>query len=72
MQAETVYNVYQALPEPEKQRLYMMLVNDKNRGEALERENDGQLTDAECKDALITILTKQRADNVKKNKLRLV
>jgi len=72
MQAETVYNVYQALPEQEKQRLYMMLVDDKNRVEAIEREDDGQLTDAECKDALLKILTKQRNDNVKKNKFRLV
>ena len=72
MLAETVYNVFQALPEAEKVRLYVMLEKDKKATEPIEVKDDGQLTDAECTEALMLILRKQRNEKLKNKNLKVV
>jgi len=72
MQAETVYNVYMALPETEKLRLYKMLDNDKKLLEPVEEKDDGQYTDAECKEALLRILNKQKREKFANKNLKVI
>ncbi|MXN90184.1 hypothetical protein GR160_03010 [Flavobacterium sp. Sd200] len=73
MQAETVYNVYMALPEEERLRLYKMVDADVKLLQPVEvKKDDGQYTDAECTDALMKILEKQKSERFGKKKLMVV
>ncbi len=68
MQAETAYNVIQALPEEEKARLYAML--DKERKPVVKVEKESKHWSVEeCMDALLMQLTKRR-ETMLKNKKR--
>lgn len=72
MQAETVYNVFMALPETEKLRLYKMVDADIKLLTPVEEQDDGQLTDAECKEALLKVLNGQRAKKIAMKTLRVI
>jgi hypothetical protein len=73
MQAETVYNVYMALPEEERIRLYKMVDADvKLLQPVKEPVDDGQYTDAQCKEALLKQMNGWRAEREAKRKLKIV
>jgi len=72
MLAETVYNVYQALPEAEKVRLYVMLENEQKARQPIEVKDDNQMTPEECTEALMIILRKQRSERLKNKNLKVV
>lgn len=59
MQAETAYNVIQALPEAEKLRLYAMLDKDKTPAEVKAKKSN-VWTIEECTELLIKHLNQQK------------
>jgi len=70
MQAETVYNVYQALPEEEKARLRIML--DRDVTPKKKDIVDNIITVAVYTDAIFALLTKQRNERFKKGSMKVV
>lgn len=71
MQAETAYNVIQALPEAEKERLYAML--DKARKPAQKAKRESKFwTKEECAEILLMHLEKTRERKYGKKPLKVV
>jgi len=60
MKAETAYNVIQALPETEKQRLYNMLGITKKPKAVKKKEDAKFLTLEQCTEMILKQLTERR------------
>lgn len=61
MLAETAYNVIQALPETERQRLFSMLSIEHKQVKTKPKKDDGQWTVPEAKDYLAKLLASQKS-----------
>lgn len=66
MQAETAYNVIQALPETEKLRLYAMLEQEK-KPVATKQKKSNVWTVEECTEVVYKLLMERKAKRLKAN-----
>lgn len=69
MLAETAYNVIQALPEAEKERLFSMLKLESKEVKTQPKKDDGHWTHAQAKEYLMktfTLQAKRREAKIKK------
>jgi len=66
MLAETAYNVIQALPEAEKERLYSMLKLEAKEVKPKVKKDDGHWTNEQAKDYLLRLFTTQAKRKNKK------
>jgi hypothetical protein len=66
MQAETAYNVIQALPESEKLRLYAMLEKDK-KPVPVKTKKSNVWSVAECTEVVLKLMIARRDNRLKHN-----
>ena len=71
MQAETAYNVIQALPESEKLRLYGMLEKDKKPVPVKTRKSN-VWTIEECTEVVLKLMISRRDKRLKPEHLKVV
>ena len=69
--AETAYNIFQALPDGEKERLYAMMEKDRKPKPIKQTKKSNVWTIEECTEVVLKQM-KQRRDNRLKGTLRVV